>query len=89
MCSISNRDIKFWKNKDSKTGKVYENNICVPCKQSLRAVTRLKYYKKYRKEQIAAARKWNVENKDKYNARRRNICMQKRLSGEAIYNLLY
>jgi hypothetical protein len=71
ICSITNDIIPFKKLRDTKSGKIYTHNICKPCFEDRRALQRRKYYKKHRKEEIAVARQWNIDNKKRYNKRRR------------------
>lgn len=70
-CGVTSDVCKFRKQKDSRTGKIYTHNLCLPCYDDRRSLLRRKHYRKNRKKQIAEARKWNVENKDRYNKRRR------------------
>ena len=70
-CSITSDVIPFYKSKDSKTGKIYEHCICIMCRKDIQSITRRKYYLKHRKQQIKDAAKWNKENREQYNQRRR------------------
>jgi|WetSurSiteA1Bulk_404760.scaffolds.fasta_scaffold04477_4 hypothetical protein len=76
-CGISNNDIRFLVEKDSKSGKFYTHSICKPCFLTRRSEVRIKYYKKYRKKEIAKSRKWNLEHKDRYNEQRRKNFLEK------------
>lgn len=70
-CKITSNVVKFRTQKCSRNGKIYTHNLCIPCYDERRSLLRRKYYRKNRKEQIALARKWNIDNKERYNERRR------------------
>ncbi len=70
-CKITNNVVKFRKQKDSRSGRTYEHNLCLSCYDERRSLLRRKHYRKHRKEQIAIAQKWNVENRERYNNNRR------------------
>jgi len=70
-CSISEEIIKFSVQKDTRSGRTYKRNLCVPCTKERRRRNKSNWYRANRLKSIAGARKWNVENKERYNARRR------------------
>lgn len=86
-CGISNNDLQFWKGKDTRSGKRYVHNICVPCKKEKAHLVRIKYYYRNRQKQIIQAAKWNRKNREKYNARRRKANFEKRLKDLVKYNI--
>lgn len=77
LCRITDDLIEFLIQKDSKNGKFYKRCLCKACYEYKRSKTRREYYYKHRRKQINAARKWNVDNKDRYNRRRRKSFREK------------
>jgi hypothetical protein len=76
-CGTTDNDIPFLVQKDSKSGRYYKHCICQACYAENRTENRIRYYLDNRDEQIASARAWNVENRDRYNERRRKTFREK------------
>lgn len=70
-CGISEEIIKFSVQKDTRSGRRYKRNFCVPCTLEKRRRNKSNWYQANRLKSIEGARKWNVENRERYNARRR------------------
>lgn len=76
-CGITSDLIAFLKQKDH-TGKVYTHNICVPCRREYNFSK--KYVRVSKAESCRKAAEWNKENRERYNARRRNPWVLKGIS---------
>ena len=76
-CGITDNDIPFLVQKDTRSGKFYKRCICKACYADVSSLRRVAYYNKHRDKLIADARTWNVENKDRYNRRRRKSFLEK------------
>lgn len=75
VCDITSDLIDFWKSKDSKSGRYYTHNICVVCRREYNYS--VKYNKVSKEEFCKAAKKWNVDNRERYNKRRRKSPVRK------------
>lgn len=76
-CGITDNDIPFLVQKNYKNGKFYKHCVCQACYSDRSTERRKAYYNKHRDEQIKQARQWNVDNKERYNARRRKSFKEK------------
>ena len=74
VCEITSDLIAFSKQKSSRNGKVYIHNICVPCRLSYNNS------KRNRLKGIENASRWNRENRERYNNRRRKPWVLKGIS---------
>ena len=81
-CGISNKDIKFFSGKlKNKYGrKLFFFNICMPCKLEQRRRQKRAYYLKHRREQIAAAARWNTLHRNHVRRVNRKRAYKKRMS---------
>jgi len=76
-CGTNNNKFPFLVQKNYKNGKFYKHSICKPCYEEETSINRIAYYNKNREKQIADAKKWNVDNRDRYNRRRRKTFLEK------------
>lgn len=79
-CEITSDLIEFRKQKNSRNGKVYTHNVCIACFEDIHKTQRRRYYLKYREEQIKISTLWNIENRERYNKRRRKPWILKGIS---------
>jgi hypothetical protein len=70
-CGITNDDIPFLVQKDTKSGRFYTHSVCRACWEEERKEYRSGHYMVNRVREIEVARRWNVENRERYNERRR------------------
>jgi len=78
VCSITSDLIGFLVQKNSKNGKYYTHNICIPCQRDYNF--KFKYKNVSKKEHCRRAQEWNVVNRERYNARRRKAWVLKGIS---------
>jgi hypothetical protein len=78
ICNITSDLIAFWVSKDSRSGKYYTQNICIPCRREYN------YSKKYvnvsKEEFCRKASEWNKKNRERINERRRHPWVLKGIS---------
>jgi hypothetical protein len=84
-CCITNNDMPFLVQRDSKTGKFYTHSLCRACETDIKTTRRREYYNAHQEQQIKEARKWNVENRERYNARRRKSWITKWTKERVLY----
>ena len=76
-CKITNDDIPFLVQKNFKNGKFYIHSVCKACYNDNTIERRSIYYNENKETEIDNARKWNEENRERYNKRRRKTFMEK------------
>ena len=69
ICKITSDMVEFLIQKDSKSGKIYTHNICLPCRRDYNYEHKYKHIS--RKEHSRRASQWNKDNRERYNKRRR------------------
>lgn len=62
-CSVTEDVITFWKCRDTKNGKIYTHNICIPCRKDQQSLLRRAKYYANRKREIAKSAEWNRANR--------------------------
>lgn len=70
MCGITSDLTEFLTQKNGRNGKQYTHNICLPCRRDYNY--EVKYKNITKDEHCRRASEWNKNNKERYNARRRN-----------------
>ncbi len=69
-CGITSDMIDFKTLRDTKSGRFYTQNKCKVCFDEHVSIKRIARYKKNRNHEIEVAKKWNIENKKRYNKTR-------------------
>ena len=69
VCECTSDATEFLVQKDSKSGRMYTHNICMPCR--IQYNYEHKYKNISRREHSKRAAKWNKDNRERYNKNRR------------------
>ena len=77
-CGITSDMIEFRRQKCLRNGKWYTHNICIPCFKERQHENKVAWYNRNRAYSITMAQEWNIENRIRFNKRRKMANIKKR-----------